>query len=258
MKKIVFLFLAFLAVNLFSRDWEISKGEKIIGLSRGYIKMDSGYDAEGKKQSVNNPADAVGTALTMSFGLADRLSLGIVLLHGDYDFKYDSYDRSGFLRPQVSIDYVTEKGSGFYFGMKLPAGSEEVVGNDPEAEYELGFMYRPSTDVLRLNSGISYVYTLEGSDESKQDEIHILVEPQFKIDNVYILSTGIKCIYNFEEKEYGEKVENSNGYLISSKLGFSYLYDDYIEIGASYEFPLSGDNYVPAAAALTLGMAVYL
>ncbi|MBN1412427.1 MAG: hypothetical protein JW969_16390 [Spirochaetales bacterium] len=239
-KCLIIFILCALAVNASATDkdfLEIELGSRLV-LPLGIYSTSGRYYS---KSAAISPFGAI-VPLSVLFRIIPGLQAGVMANFVYFNQDWD--DVAGFGLPAIEVKYTSEIGLGAFADLNLPFGTEAVVGSNPDMSFVMGLFFDNSIQSYLIYLEISYLFTLEGNDNRKQDSLIIKARPGYQISSLITMTLLIEFDYAFEEIFNGNAVSNTFAYVLAVAPGILLKPFDTLELSLAVPASLVGSNTV--------------
>lgn len=236
------------ATSVFALDEYLPLAPRVmeidIGLERG--SQNGYFDRDGEAVAQEEENNPLAIPLQGKFGMVDGLeaSLGVNYIG------QNTAGHAGFDRPLLALKYAhpTHHLGGF-LGISLPIGFTEIMESGNYASILFGALYGLDLPKFRLLSNASYTYNTVNEDNTKEDQIHVFVKPEYPIPvqalikrKQYLgLYLGINYDVYLNNVVADESIDGSR-YLFSLMPGINYTFNKIISSELTVNYPVKGES----------------
>jgi opacity protein-like surface antigen len=248
MNKLSAIVLAGLLSTSFAMDEfnPVSAGKGQVDLGIAYGSVTGGWDQDGEFQEIgdDNSITATMIGIQAKYGVVENMDVELVVPYMMISSKFGSFedDRSGLAQPELGVKYVTPAGFGGFVNVELPFGSEDIVGDSPKANTEIGAIFNMQADALSLFSSLSYTLTLADGDLDPGDVIALNVRPQYALNEQLSLFMGVGYEMAGEDSFDGTAISDSQGSLLGVAPGVVFKASETFQVEAEFDYPVMGTN----------------
>lgn len=210
MKKL-FILLKFLAIqSTFALDEypPIEPNTFQINGNYSHIRPTGYYTSDRDKEDIPSGYDPSANIflLQLKYGILPGLSIETRVL--PFVIYKDNFgDERGFNQPSLGLKYISpELGIGGVFDLTLPIGSEDIVGDDPVIQVEVGGRLSRQSEKYSILAGASYHIIFENGDEfNPGNVIQLFAKPEIRANSEFGINLLADWLFKEKDKYTGNE-----------------------------------------------------
>jgi hypothetical protein len=243
-----------LAASAFALDEYLPLSPRVMEIDVGFERSSQlgFYDKNWEMVDKEMEKNPISIPLQGKFGLSEGLE-GSMSIHYIAE---DVWGHAGFDRPVLALKYAHPQYKvGGYLAIMPPIGFEEIMNSGNYASMVFGALYGKNWTYCKLLANAAYTFNTENEDETKEDQLHLFVKPEYplpipalaKAKQYLGLNLGLNYDYFFNTVVFSESLSDKR-HLFTLMPGLNYTFNRIISSELTLDLPVAGKSTIHSQA----------
>jgi hypothetical protein len=235
-----------MAASAFALDEYMPLAPRVMEIDVGFERSSQlgYYDKSWEMVDKEMDKNPVSIPLQGKFGLSEGLE-GSMSIHYIAE---DVRGHAGFDRPVLALKYAHPQYKvGGYLAIMPPIGFEEIMNSGNYASMVFGALYGKNWTHCKLLTNAAYTFNTENEDETKEDQLHLFVKPEYPLPIPALAKSkqylGVNVGFNYDfyfNTVVKSQTFSGKRHLFTLMPGLNYTFNRIISSELTLDLPVAG------------------